>query len=73
MVPRKVAESHEGLNGVAIDTLHAIRQLRTADTNVVNDIISLLFKWSFECKCDRLLYINANGEKFNYICMLCIL
>ena len=49
MVPRKVGEYHEGFNEIAKDLMAAIKALRTPDNNLLSNVPSLLFKWSFEC------------------------
>ena len=49
MVPRKVAEYHEGFNEIAKDLVAAIRALRTPGNDLLSNVPSLLFKWSFEC------------------------
>ena len=50
MVPRKVAEYHEELNAITEDLIRNICHLRDPNSNVMADVPSLLFKWSFECK-----------------------
>ena len=50
MVPRKVAEYHQGLNAITEDLIRNICHLRDPNSNVMADVSSLLFKWSFECK-----------------------
>ena len=49
MVPRKVGEYHEGFNEIAKDLVAAIKALRTPDNDLLSNVPSLLFKWSFEC------------------------
>ena len=50
MKPPKVAEYHENFNQVSADLLKAIRQVRDPESYILQDVPSLLFKWSFECK-----------------------
>ena len=50
MVPKKVAEYHEGFNNITLDLLKNIDLKKHPDTAMLTDAPSHLFKWSFECK-----------------------
>ena len=47
MMPRKIAEFHDGFNTATKELLEAIEEKRDKSM-VVHDASSLLFKWSFE-------------------------
>lgn len=50
MVPRKVAEYHDGFNQVTEDLLRNIEEMEDPKTGVLKDVPELFYRWSFECK-----------------------
>ena len=50
MVPRKVAEYHDGFNQVTEDLLKKIEEMKDPETGVLKDVFNLFRLWSFECK-----------------------
>lgn len=48
LVPRKIAEYHEGFNEVSADLIKLIRHLRDSENDIVTDVPSQMNKWSFE-------------------------
>ena len=51
MMPRKVAEFQEGFNAVSMDLVEKFRRSRDRDTLVFHDVLSQLYRFSFESKC----------------------
>ena len=49
LVPRKIAEYHGDFNAISKDLKKVIRQMRDPDTNMLNNIPTVFYKWSFEC------------------------
>ena len=50
MVPRKVAEYHDGFNDITLDLLKNFEMKKDPQTGLLTDVPSLLFNWSFECE-----------------------
>ena len=50
MVPRKVAEYHDGFNQVTEDLLKKIEEMREPETGVLKDVSSPIHLWAFECR-----------------------
>ncbi len=50
MVPRKVAEYHEGFNNITLDLIKNIEMKKDSHSALLSDVPSLLFNWSFECE-----------------------
>lgn len=60
MKPKTVSQYYTGFNEVAEDFLKLVRKHRDPNTNLLSDVPSHLFKWSFECKnhCLKLIMIK---------------
>ena len=49
LMPQSIRTFHKDFNAVARDLLLALRKSRDKRTEIVHDVTSLLFHWSFEC------------------------
>ena len=49
MVPRKLGEYHEAFNEVSLDLVNLLK-LERGEDNIYCDVLSVLRRWSFECK-----------------------
>ena len=50
LVPQRVRVYHKGFNEVASDLMKIVKQQRDRDNFILSDVVSTLFKWSFECE-----------------------
>ena len=59
MVPRKVAEYHDGFNDISLDLLKNFEMKKDPQTGLLTNVPSLLFNWSFEC--EYMLSVDIRG------------